>query len=334
MLGARGPEVSRIGLGTMSIMGAGDEAAVIRLVRAAIDGGITLIDTADVYGDGAVERVVGRALRGRRDDVVLATKVGLPMAGDRERSGGSARWIRAAVDDSLRRLSTDRIDLYQLHRPDLSTPIEETVAAFRELEQAGKIRFAGSSVFPPELIVEARWAAQRLDAEGFVSEQPPYSILVRGVEPGVLPTCRRHGVGVIVWGPLNGGWLTGKYRSDAPAPDGSRGALGNPFVRTDDVRKLQLVQQLDDVARAADMSLLELALSWPLHHPAVSSVLIGPRTEEQLAALLSAGAVSIEASVLDAVDAIVAPGLNVDPLNAGWAPPGLRLEERRIDEPG
>ncbi|MDJ0933087.1 aldo/keto reductase [Breoghania sp.] len=202
----------------MSLLTAKDGSAATRLVDQALEAGINLIDTADVYDNGAVKEALGETLKGRRDSVVLATKLGLPMSGELQKSGGSRCWMVKAVEDSLRRLKADYIDLYQLHRPDPKTPIEETVAASDELVQAGKIRFAGSSVFPAELIVEAQWAAEKATESGLVSEQAPYSIFVRGIERSVLPTCRKYGLGTLVWSPLNGGWLTGKYRVGQPVP--------------------------------------------------------------------------------------------------------------------
>lgn len=332
ILGRTGPPVSRLGLGTMSLLTSLERREAIALVHEAIDAGLSLIDTADVYADGAVEELLGAALRDRRDEVVLATKVGLAMGGDSQCSGGSRRWVHTAVRDSLRRLRTDRIDLYQLHRPDPATPVEETVDAFGELIDQGLVRYAGSSVFPAELVVETRWAAERSGRPAWVSEQLPYSMLVRGVERAVLPTCRRHGIGVLVWGPLNGGWLTGKYRRGEAPPAGSRAAAGNPFVRVDDERKLDVVEQLSAVADQAGLDLTTLALAWPLQHPAVSSVLIGPRTPEQLRALLRAAQVRLSADVLDAVDAVVAPGTDVDPRNAGWVSPGLAPQARRFPD--
>ena len=328
-LGARGPLVSRVGLGTMSVLAEDDTEAATRLVHAALDTGITLVDTADVYGDGSVEEFLGAALRGRRDGVVLATKVGLPMNADPESAGGSARWIRRAVDDSLRRLQTDYIDLYQLHRPDPATPIDETVEVLGRLVEEGKIRHHGHSVYPADLIVEAQWAAARVAVAAPVSDQPPYSILVRGVERAVLPAASRHGLGVIAWGPLNGGWLTGKYRRGVPAPAGSRAARGNPFVKADDEVKLDLVARLETVAREAGLSMLELGMSWPLQHPAISSVLIGPRTERQLGELVAAASARLGPALLDAVDEIVPPGCDVDPRNAGWTSPGFDIVARR-----
>lgn len=328
-LGARGPMVSRFGLGTMSLLTSQNQTEASALVHQALDAGINLVDTADVYGNGAVEKALNQALRGRRSDVVLATKVGLPMNGDSQRAGGSRRWIIEAVEDSLRRLGTDYIDLYQLHRPDPKTPIEETVSAFDSLIRAGKIRFAGSSVFPAEMMVQFQWEAERQGAEAFVSEQAPYSIFARGIENASLPVCRQYGMGALVWSPLNGGWLTGKYRHGAPVPEGSRAASGNPFVRADDTRKLDLVDALADVAERAGLGLAHMSLAWTLEHPAVSTVLLGPRTPAQLADLLGADGLVLPEDVLNAIDETVAPGTNVDPRNAGWVPVGLAPEQRR-----
>jgi aryl-alcohol dehydrogenase (NADP+) len=328
-LGENGPMVSRFGLGTMSLLSSQGQPEAVRVVHQALDAGINLVDTADIYEDGAVEELLGIALAGRREDVILATKVGLPMGGDPQRSGGSRRWIVQAVEDSLRRLKTDYIDLYQLHRSDPETPIEETVAAFDELVRAGKIRHAGSSVFPPELIVQARWAAETVGAAPFVSEQSPYSILVRGIERSVLPVCRQYGIGLLAWSPLNGGWLTGKYRRGAPVPAGSRAASGNPFVRADDDRKLDATEALAGIAGKAGLSLMQMSLAWTLEHPGVTSVLLGPRTGEQLGQLLSAQRVTLGEDVLDAIDGVVPPGVDVDPRNSAWISPALAKDHRR-----
>lgn len=328
-LGTTGPMVSRFGFGTMSLLSSQGSSEATALVHRALDAGINLIDTADIYDNGTVEEALGAALSGKRDKVVLATKVGLPMNGDPERSGGSRRWIVQAVEDSLRRLKTDYIDLYQLHRPDPKTPIEETVAAFDELVRAGKVRHVGSSVFPPELLVQTQWASEKLGAAPFVSEQAPYSILVRGIERGTLPVCQQYGVGVLAWSPLNGGWLTGKYQRGVAPPEGSRAASGNPFVRADDERKLAATEALAAIAGKAGLSLMQMSLAWTLEHPGVTSVLLGPRTADQLDQLLAADGIVLDEETLDAIDAVVAPGDNVDPRNAGWVPPALAKEHRR-----
>ena len=224
-LGGTGVQVSRFGLGTMvlGVWGNRDLAECARIIQRALDAGINLIDTADVYGAGENEVIVGRAIAGRRDDVVLATKFHGAMGDDVNRRGNSRRWVMRAIDESLRRLGVDHVDLYQIHRPDPSTPIEETVAALDDLVTAGKIRYWGTSTFPAEQLVEARWAADRRQAAGPHSEQAPYSILHRHVERDVLPVCQRHGIGVLVWSPLSGGWLTGKYRARGRCSRGIEG---------------------------------------------------------------------------------------------------------------
>ena len=218
-LGSTGIEVSTLGLGTMVLgaWGNNDHDSCVRIIHRALDAGINLVDTADVYAAGESEEIVGAALSGRRDDIVVATKFHNPMGADRNARGNSRRWIRTAVEASLRRLGTDRIDLYQVHRPDPSTDIAETVDALTDLVREGKILAWGTSTFPAEQIVEARWAAERRRVAGPHTEQPPYSILARCIERDVLPTCRRHGMGVLVWSPLAGGWLTGKYQQTTPA---------------------------------------------------------------------------------------------------------------------
>ena len=328
-LGRTGLPVSSFAFGTMALLTSNTEQEAIRLVHRALDAGINLIDTADIYDNGAVEEVLGKALKGRRDEVVLATKVGLPMGGDPARSGGGRAWITEAVEGSLRRLDVDCIDLYQMHRPDPKVPLEESLRAFEDLIRAGKVRHIGSSTFPAEMLVRAQWVAEREKLTGFVAEQAPYSILVRGIEAEVLPTCRRYGLGMLVWSPLNGGWLTGKYRRDMEAPEGSRAASGNPFVRADDAAKLDVVEQLAPLAAEAGLSMTQMSLAWTQAHPDVTSTLIGPRTEGQLDALLEAVGVTLDADLLDRIDAVVAPGRNVDPRNAGWVPEGLAVSARR-----
>ena len=329
-LGQTGVRVSLFGLGTMVLgaWGNTDRAVCSRIVNHALDAGVNLVDTADVYGAGESEEIVGAALAGRRDEVVLATKFHFPM-GDPGRSGNSRRWIMQAIDDSLRRLDTDWIDLYQAHRPDPATPIDETIGALNDLVSAGKIRYWGTSTFPPEEIVEAHWAAQRRDGAGPQTEQPPYSILCRGIEAAVLPTCSRHGMGVITWSPLSGGWLTGKYGRDEPAPAGSRGDTRPDHFDGDNPSKFDAVAGLAAVAGRSDLSLTHLALAWATEHPAVSSVLLGPRTEDQLSDLLEAADVQLDPDVLDEIDGIVPPGADLNPADTGWSPPGLERQARR-----
>jgi aryl-alcohol dehydrogenase-like predicted oxidoreductase len=331
-LGAHGPVVSRLGLGTMAFTQV-SEADGTRLIHRALDAGVTLIDTADVYGDGSVEGLVGRALRPRRDEVILATKVGLPLAGEPGSGGNSGRWIARAVEMSLRRLGVDHIDLYQLHRPDAAIPISESLGALDDLVHAGKVRWIGTSAFPAEYIVEAQWISTREGLAAPISEQSAYSMLVRSPERAILPTCRHLGLGVLVWSPLNGGWLTGKYRRGQPPPAGSRAASGNPFVRADDTAKLDYTERLATLAERVGRPLLDVALAWCLEHPSVSSVLIGPRTAEQLDQLLAANVSPLDTAVLDAIDECTTPGADVDPRNTGWSPPALTPQYRRRKRP-
>jgi len=321
-LGHSGLEVSTIGLGTMMFgrWGNPDPVECARMVDMALDGGVTLIDTADIYDFGTSEEFLGEALAGRRDRVVLATKVGNAMSDDPLERGLSRRWIIASCEASLRRLRTDHIDLYQMHRPDPDTPFEETLAAFDELVTAGKVRQIGTSTFSPEqitsvvdLCLSRAWLAP-------TSEQPPYSILARGIENQVLPTCRENEIGVLVWAPLNGGWLTGKYQSGQVEP-GSR-AVREPEHfdhRNEEIAatKRSMVDQLIALGTDSGLTLVHLAQGFVLRDPVVSSALIGPRTPAQLTELLAAGHLDLPADVLSRIDEIVEPGRNVNPSDAG-----------------
>lgn len=330
-LGRTGIRVSRLGFGAMVLgaWGNTDRAECVRIIRRALDGGINLVDTADVYAGGENEGIVGEAITGRRDDVVLATKFHGPMGDDPNQQGNSRRWIMRAVHDSLRRLGTDWIDLYQVHRPDPDTAIDETVEALTDLVRAGTIRAWGTSTFPVEDIVEAHWAAARGHGIGPHTEQPPYSILCRGIEGDVLPTCARYGMGVLTWSPLAGGWLTGKYTRDEPAPTGSRAATSPTHFDVANPAKFDVVEQLTDLATEAGLPLAHLALAWNVEHPAVTAALIGPRTEAQLDDLLGAADVRLDADVLDRIDEIVPPGHTLNPADVGWTPPGLLARNRR-----
>lgn len=333
VLGRTGVRVSRFGLGAMVLgaWGNTDRDECRRIVHRALDAGVNLVDTADMYAAGQNEEIVGEALRGRRDDVVLATKFHHPMGADPNRRGNSRRWVTRAVDDSLRRLGTDRIDLYQIHRPDPDTAIDETVEALGDLVRAGKILYWGTSTFPAAEIVEACWAADRRGVARPHSEQPPYSILCRGTERDVLPACSRYGIGVITWSPLSGGWLTGKYRRDLAPPVGSRAATNPDHFDGDNPAKFDAVERLARIASDAGLSLTHLSLAWCTQHPAISSVLLGPRTEAQLADLLAAQDLDLAPDVLDAIDEVVAPGTDVNPADVGWIPPGLAVRRRRRD---
>lgn len=332
-LGRTGVQVSTLALGTMMFGARGnpDRAACVRMVRRALDAGVNLVDTADVYSEGESEEVVGEALADPavRDHVVLATKFFNPMGDDPNSRGGSRRWIRRAVEDSLRRLRTDRIDLYQMHRPDPNTDLDETLGALTDLVREGKVLTIGCSTFPAETLVEARGIAERRGYVPFASEQPPYSIMVRGIEQAVLPTCARLGMGVLVWSPLNAGWLSGKYhRGERPATD-TRGYKFPQFVDVTDERKHDAVEQLGTIARKAGLDLVTMALAWTLEHPAVTSTIIGPRTPEQLEGNLAAAGLRLDPEVLDAIDEIVPPGVNVNPADSGWENPALDPAARR-----
>jgi aryl-alcohol dehydrogenase-like predicted oxidoreductase len=340
-LGRTGVSVSPLCLGAMMFgaWGNTDHEDSIRIIHRALDAGINFIDTADVYSQGESEEIVGKALAGgRRDSVVLATKVHGRMGEDANQYGNSRRWIVQEVENSLRRLGTDWIDLYQIHRPEPNTDIDETLGALSDLVTAGKVRYIGSSTFPAFMIVEAQWAAERRGRERFVCEQPPYSLLTRAVEADVLPVCREYGMGVIPWSPLAGGWLSGRYARGGDSPSDSRRAQRLP-ERYDmsvpaNLRKLEAAQALGDVAADAGISLIEMALAFVINHPAVTAAIIGPRTMEQLESQLPAADTALSAELLDRIDEIVAPGANVNPSDRGWDPPWLTdpsLRRRRAD---
>ncbi len=328
-LGRTGIQVSPLCLGTMMFgaWGNTDHDECVAMVHHALDAGINFVDTADVYAHGESEQILGRALAGRRDDVVLATKFYNPMGEDPNRRGASRRWIVKAVEDSLTRLGTDYLDLYQVHHPDALTDIDETLGALSDLVRAGKVRAIGTSVFPAEALVEAQWVAERRGRERFATEQLSYSIFARHAEAAVLPTAERYGLGVLVWSPLNGGWLTGKYRHGAPTPSDSRAATNADHFdyRSEQVRqrKLDLVDGLDAIARKAGVSLIHLALGFVQSHRAVTSAIIGPRTMEQLDSQLGAAGVALGSDVLDAIDELVAPGTDLNPRDVGYVPPAL-----------
>src|ERR687887_1424558 len=286
-LGRTGVSVSKLCLGAMMFgaWGNPDHDESIRIIHRALDAGINFVDTADVYSRGESEEIVGKALAGRRDSVVLATKFHGSMGDDPNRRGNSRRWIMQEVDASLRRLQTDWIDLYQVHRFDPETDLDETLGALTDLVRAGKIRYLGSSTFPPSLIVEAQWVAERRGRERFVCEQPPYSMLVRGVEAEVLPVCQQYRMGVIPWSPLAGGWLSGRYRKGAEPPTSTRaGRIPRRYDLSlpENQRKLEAADRLAQLAEEAGMTLIEMAIAFVIRHPAVTAAIIGPRTMEHL----------------------------------------------------
>ncbi|QXC59412.1 aldo/keto reductase [Aquihabitans sp. G128] len=335
-LGRTGLKVSPLCLGAMMFgaWGNPDHADSVAVIHAALDAGINFVDTADVYSAGESEEIVGKALKGRRDDVVLATKFYAPM-GEAPNQGGSSRyWIMKACEDSLRRLGTDHIDLYQVHRPDPSVDIDETLGALSDLVHQGKVRYLGSSTFPGSEIVEAQWTAERRGRERFVCEQPPYSILVRGIEADVLPTAQRHGMGVIPWSPLAGGWLSGRWRLGAE-PAESRRAVRTPdrydLSKPTNQAKLAAADALGALADEAGIPLPQLAVAWVIRNPAVTAAIIGPRTMEQLTSQLPAVDVVLSDDVLDRIDEIVPPGTNFSYADAGYAGPMVsnRWKRRR-----
>lgn len=332
--GTTGVRVSPLCLGAMMFgkWGNQDHDDSIKIIERALDSGINFIDTADVYSAGESEEIVGKALAGRRDKVVLATKLHAPMGEDPNQRGNSRRWIFQEVEASLRRLKTDWIDLYQIHRPEEACDVEETLSALTDLVRQGKVRYLGSSTFPGSQIVEAQWVARDRHLSRFVCEQPPYSLLVRGIENDVLPTCDRHDMAVIPWSPLAGGWLTGKWRKGQPPPKSTRAAripgrydLSLPGNQ----KKLEAADAFAVLADEAGIPLIKLAIAFVLKHPAVTSAIIGPRTLEQLESQLGSDEVKLSDEVLDRIDKIVPPGKNFSAADGGWENPALAPRARR-----
>jgi aryl-alcohol dehydrogenase-like predicted oxidoreductase len=339
-LGTTGVKVSTHCLGAMMFgaWGNRDHDDCVGIIRAALDAGVNFVDTADIYSRGESEEIVGRALRGRRDEVVLATKAHNKMGPGINDQGNSRLWIMRAVEASLRRLATDYIDLYQMHRPDPATDIGETLAALDDLVHQGKIRYAGSSTFPSWQVVEAHCVSERRNLTRFVCEQPPYSIFVRAAERDLFAVSQRYGMGVIVWSPLAGGWLTGRYLHDRGAADEKRERVrvrGEAVVRRFDLsrpsnqRKLELLENLAAVADKAAMPLAHMAVAFTLAHPAVTSAIIGPRTMEQLQDLIGGADARLDDATLDAIDEVMPPGSYVDDSDLGYTPPEMSTEARR-----
>jgi aryl-alcohol dehydrogenase-like predicted oxidoreductase len=333
-LGRTGVPVSKLCLGAMMFgaWGEKDHGESIRIIHRALDAGIDFIDTADVYSAGESEEIVAKALAGgKRDGVFLATKVGLRMGDDPHRKGASRRRIIDGVNDSLRRLDTDWIDLYQLHRPDPRTDIDETLSALSDLVHQGKIRYFGHSTFPVSELVEAQWTSRERGHEVFRCEQPPYSILTRAIEYDVLPTCERYGMGVIAYSPLAGGWLSGRYTRESTQGPESGARLANRFDPSvpENQRKLEAAIELGELAAEAGMTLVEMSLAFVLRHPAITAAIIGPRTMEHLESQLPAAEIELSDEILDRIDEIVAPGTTINAIDNSW--PGLSLTpaERR-----
>ncbi|MFD3918638.1 aldo/keto reductase [Streptomyces sp. NPDC058595] len=333
-LGRTGIKVSPYCLGAMMFgaLGNPDHEDSVRIIHKALDAGVNFVDTADAYSRGESETILGKALKGRRDNVVLATKAHLPMGDDPNQQGNSRRWLTRALDDSLRRLGTDHVDLFQIHRPAPDTDVEETLSALTDMMRAGKVRAIGTSSFPASDIVEAQWVAERRGLERFRTEQPTYSILNRGIEREVLPVCERYGMGALVFSPLAGGLLTGRYRKGRPN-DTHRAGFG--FKHLADERRLDAVEQLIPVAQEAGMSLTHLATAFAISHPGVTSAIIGPRTMDHLDDLIAGAGTVLSDDVLDRIDAVVAPGTDVGTLDMAYAPPAVgqaRLRRRTAEE--
>ncbi len=334
LLGRTGVSVSQLCLGAMMFgaWGNPDHDESIRIIRTALDAGINFIDTADVYAQGESEQIVGKAIKGRRDDIILATKFHGAMGDDPNRQGSSRRWIIRAVEDSLQRLDTDWIDLYQVHRPRTDTDIEETLGALTDLVRQGKIRYIGASTFPASQIVEAQWVARDRGYQRFVTEQPAYSMLVRRIEDDILPTCQRHGMGVLSYSPLTGGWLSGRWRKDSGQQASSRASrLPERFDLSlpANQRKLDAVEALARLADDTGISLIQLAIAFVLNHPGITSAIIGPRTMDQLEGQLAAAGIVLEPDVLDRIDEIVAPGTTINPVDNSFDNPALTPAARR-----
>ncbi|MDX3076138.1 aldo/keto reductase [Streptomyces sp. NPDC088354] len=326
-LGRTGVQVGSLALGAMNFGAIGrttqDEATAI--VDAALEGGINVIDTADMYSDGQSEEMVGKAIAGRRDDIVLATKAAMPMGDERNHRGSSRRWLVTELDNSLRRLGVDHVDLYQIHRWDPTTSDEETLSALTDLQRAGKIRYFGSSTFPAHRLVQAQWAAREHRLSRYVTEQPSYSILQRGIEAHVLPVTQEYGLGVLAWSPLASGWLSGAVREGREITTSRSVLLPQRFDLTvpSNRARLDAVERLAAVADAAGLTMIQLALGFVTAHPAVTSAIIGPRTLDHLHSQLAAADTVLPADVLDAIDAIVPPGVDLAPHEKFDTPPAL-----------
>jgi len=331
-LGRTGIKVSPYALGALALgtsIGNPDHDDSARIIHKALDAGINFIDTADVYGESEV--AMGKALKGRRDRVVLATKFSRPIGDDPNHQGASRRWIMTAVENSLRRLQTDYIDLYQVHRPDPSTDIEETLSALSDLIHSGKVRAVGTSAMPASDIIEAQWVAERRGLERFRTDQPPYSILSRGIEREVLPIAQRYGMGILVWGPLGQGMLTGRVRKGQQT-DLRRAHI---FRHLNDERRIDAVEQLIPLAEKAGLPMTHLALAFAIAHPGVTSAIIGPHTMEQLDDLLASADVTLTDDILDQIDEIVPPGTDIGTLDQAYLPPALQrsnLRRRPVNE--
>ncbi len=314
-LGCSGMRVSKLCLGTMNFGGSTDDGEAARIVDEAIAGGVNFIDTADVYARGVSEEMVGRALaaNGHRDDVVLATK-GVATMGKGPNDHGASRYhLTRAVEASLRRLQTDRIDLYYLHITDITTPVDEILQTLDVLVKQGKILYIGTSKWPVPLIMEALWLSDKHGLPRTIAEQPPYNLTDRRIELELVWTCMRYGIGIMPFGPLAGGVLSGIYRKDQPAPEGHRfkevGQRDGHNRYTE--QTLALVEALIPLAEGQGISLAELSLAWLMQRPGITSPICGPRTAEHVRSALRACEVALTPEELARVDEVIPPGTNV-----------------------
>jgi aryl-alcohol dehydrogenase-like predicted oxidoreductase len=326
-LGRTGVQVSSLVLGAMNFgrLGGTSQDEVTALVDAALDGGINFINTADMYSQGQSEEMVGEAIAGRRDDIVLATTAGLPMSNELNHQGSSRRWLVTELEHSLRRLRVDHVDLYQIHRWDPSTSDEETLSALTDLQRAGKIRYFGTSTFPAYRLVQSQWVAREHRLGRYVTEQPNYSILQRGIETHILPVTEQYGLGVLVWSPLASGWLSGAIREGQPITTNRSAFMPQRFDTAipSNRAKMEAVEQLAKVAEAAGLTMIQLAVGFVTAHPAVTSAIIGPRTMDHMHSQLAAADTVLSTEILDAIDAIVAPGVDLATHEKNDTPPAL-----------
>ncbi|MBT2501714.1 aldo/keto reductase [Curtobacterium sp. ISL-83] len=333
ILGTTGVSVSPLALGAMMFgaWGNQDHADSVKIIHRALDSGINFIDTADIYAAGESEEIVGEAIHDRREDIVLATKFSMPMGDDPNHRGTSRRWIMQEVENSLRRLRTDHIDLYQMHRPHADTHIEETLSALTDLVRQGKVRYIGASTLSGSEIVESQWVSERRNLERFVAEQPSYSILAREIEVDVLPTTQRYGMGTLTYSPLAAGWLSGSWNKDSSPTSPARKRMEGRFDMSlpENQRKLEVVEQLGALADEAGLSMIELSIGFVLRHPGVTSAIIGPRTMEQLESQLPAADVVLSDDVLNRIDEITTPGMTINPQDTNYGDVELAPAKRR-----
>ncbi len=321
-LGHTGVKVSPLCLGTMNFGGATPEVESIRIIHKALDGGINFIDTANMYVKGESERVVGKALAdGRRSTVILATKFHFPQSDDPNDRGNSRRHIMQAVEDSLGRLDTDWIDLYQIHRPEFEVPQDETLRALDDLVRQGKVRYIGSSTFPSWMVMEALAISERYGLARFVTEQPPYNLLDRRVENELVPLARRYGIGLLPWSPLAMGMLAGRYTDERNYPDDSRGArIGSIYAQRITNKAIAKGDEFIPIAEEHNLTPSQLALLWVKDQPQVTAPIIGPRTEAHLDDALPLLDMNLSPELAARLDEIVPPGSAVADFHntSGW----------------